>query len=80
MKKSSQINIISTDSILGGKPRIEGTRISIDTIGGYINSGYGVEDIKKDYPHLSNRQIKSALDYIDDRVRRERGKLEPTPA
>jgi len=69
--------VISSKNILNGKPRISGTRISIDVIGDYINNGRGVQEIKKDYPHLSKEQITSALSYIEKNAVRERVKLEP---
>jgi len=72
--------IVSTKTILGGKPRIAGTRISIDVIGDYINAGYGVKQIRKDYPHLTKEQINSALTYIEKRAAQERVRLEPTAA
>lgn len=70
-------NIISNKDIFGGKPIIKGTRISVDLIGDYLNAGKGIEDIKRDYPNLSDKEIKSALDYIIKKTRSERTKLEP---
>lgn len=70
-------NIVSQKDIFGGKLIIKGTRISVDLIGDYINAGKSVEDIKKDYPNLSDKEIKSALDYIIEKTRSERTKLEP---
>lgn len=69
--------VTSTKDIFGGKPIIKGTRISIDLIGDYINAGKSIADIKKDYPDLSDKQIKTALDYIIQRTEKERMKLEP---
>lgn len=68
--------IISTKGFLGGKPRIRGTRMSVDVINSYLSSGCDVEDIKKDYPHLTKKQIKAAMDYLDDKLHKERNKLE----
>lgn len=70
-------DIVSTKDIFGGKPIIKGTRISVDLIGDYLNSGKSVKDIKRDYPNLSDKEIKSALDYIIKKARSERTKLEP---
>ena len=69
--------IISKKDIFGGKPIIKGTRISVDLIGDYLNAGKSVKDIKRDYPNLTDKEIKSALDYIIERTRSERTKLEP---
>lgn len=62
--------------ILGGKPRIPGTRISIDIISAYISSDKGIDEIKRDYPHLSDEQIAFALNYLEKQACKERGKLE----
>lgn len=69
--------IVSTKSVLGGKPRISGTRISINVIADYISAGYGISQIKEDYPHLTKEQITSALYYIEKRAAQERMRLEP---
>lgn len=78
MKKIHHTKIVSTRSILGGKPRIDGTRISVDIISHYITNGGSVFEIKQNYPHLSNEQISTALNYIEERAIIERGRLEPT--
>ena len=50
---ANRINRISIDSkILGGKPVIKGTRISIEFIIELLASGMSVEEIIKEYPHL----------------------------
>lgn len=67
--------IVKNNKVLGGKPHIQGTRMSVDIIGSFINSGYGVEEIKESYPHLSDDQISSALGYIEERTKAERGKI-----
>jgi len=69
--------IICTKGVLSGKPRISGTRISVDLIADYITSGYGIGEIKRDYPHLTKEQIKSALKYIENKAVQEGAKLEP---
>jgi len=67
--------IIKDHKILGGKPHIQGTRMSVDVIGSFINSGYGIKEIKESYPHLSNAQISAALSYIEKRALVERDKI-----
>lgn len=72
--------IVQTKTILGGKPRIAGTRTSVELIGAYIGSGLTIKDIKKDYPHLTNKEISVALKYYENRIDDERAKLEPKTA
>lgn len=71
----AKAKIVKTKNVLGGKPRIEGTRISVDLIGSYISVGCGVDQIRRDYPQLTNQQIGSALDYLTDQIGSERGKI-----
>ena len=49
--------------ILGGKPIIEGTRISVELILDLLASGASEEDILEDYPHLSLEDIHACLRY-----------------
>lgn len=58
-----QLQIISNPKILGGKPIIVGTRISVELILDRIASGMSVKDILKDYPHLTTKQIQAAISY-----------------
>lgn len=61
MKKQAQI--ISDPKILGGKPVIAGTRISVELILDRITSGMSVKEILKDYPHLTTSQVQAAISY-----------------
>ena len=69
--------IVNSKGILGGKPRISGTRMSVDVISNYLTHGYGTKEIKKDYPHLTDDQIIAAFDYLDKKVSVERKHLKP---
>ena len=46
-----------------GKPIIVGTRISVEHIARKIAGGFTVPDILEAYPHLSEKQVKAALEY-----------------
>lgn len=59
-----QTQIISDPKILGGKPVIAGTRISVELILDRIASGMSVKEILTDYPHLTTKQIQAALSYV----------------
>ncbi len=76
-----QLQIITDPKILGGKPIIAGTRISIELILDRIASGMSIPEILKDYPHLTSKQIQAAISYAKSLVteKRQRPKLsEPT--
>jgi uncharacterized protein (DUF433 family) len=57
-------SLITTDpEILGGKPVIAGTRVSVQLILEKIGDGWSIEDLLEDYPHLSREQIIAAIAY-----------------
>lgn len=76
----AQYKIVRKQRILGGKPIINGTRISVDLIMSYINNGMNIDDIKKAYPFLHDDQIIAAIDYTDQNIHRAKIKHEPTAA
>lgn len=49
--------------ILGGKPIIRGTRITVEFILELLASDVSEEDILKDYPHLTEDDIHACLLY-----------------
>ena len=49
--------------VLGGKPCIKGTRISVEFILELAASGAGRDDILKAYPHLVPEDVEEALRY-----------------
>lgn len=66
-----QPQIISDPKILGGKPTIAGTRISVELILDRISAGMSVKEILKDYPHLTVEQIQTAISYAKNLVTRK---------
>lgn len=77
-----QLQIISNPKILGGKPVISGTRISVELILDRVASGMSVKEILKDYPHLTANQIQAAIAYARNLVTKKSSKktvqAEPT--
>ena len=59
-------HIVSTPDILKGKPRINGTRIPISLIIGYLASGNSFDEIIKEFPDITREQIAACLDYARD--------------
>lgn len=55
--------IVSTPEVLRGKPRIDGTRIPVGLILGYLAAGRTFEEIIKEFPDLSEEQIAACLGY-----------------
>lgn len=53
--------IESNPGILGGKPCIKGTRISVEFILELVASGASRADILRDYPHLTAEDVEQAI-------------------
>lgn len=49
--------------ILGGKPCVKGTRISVEFILELVASGASRADILRDYPHLTAEDVEQAIRY-----------------
>lgn len=58
-------------NILGGKPIIRGTRISVEFILELMSSGMSIDQILKEYKHLKREDILDALDYASKVIKRE---------
>ncbi len=71
--KTTTINyrITSNPEILGGKPIIKGTRISIDFILELIAAGMTAKKIIKEYPQLEEDDIRAAAAYAAKTLERE---------
>ena len=54
--------IVSTPGVLGGKPRIDGTRISVELILELLSLEWTIENILEEYD-LTREQIFAALSY-----------------
>ncbi len=60
MGSKDLLNRITADpKILGGKPIIRGTRISVEFILELLASGAAEAEILQDYPHLKSNDIKA---------------------
>lgn len=58
--------IVSTPEVLGGKPRITGTRIPVALILGYLGSGRSPEEIIHEFPDLKPAHITACLNYASE--------------
>jgi uncharacterized protein (DUF433 family) len=61
-----QDRITSTPDVLKGKPRLEGTRIPVSLVLGYLASGASVEDIQGELPDVEPEDVKACLSYARD--------------
>ena len=63
--------IVSNPAILGGKPIVRGTRISVELILEWVASGATRDDILRKHPHLSAADVQQSLAYAASAVRNE---------
>ena len=55
--------IVVNPEILGGKPIIEGTRLSVEHVLGLLTSGMSNAEIIEAYPELNEENIQAVLAY-----------------
>ncbi len=63
--------IVVDPKIMVGKPIIKGTRIPVDAIIMRIADGMTIDEILKDYPKLTRKDVEAALEYSAMVVRGE---------
>jgi uncharacterized protein (DUF433 family) len=59
-------HIVFDKNILGGKPILKGTRISVELILEWLANGSSVDQIALAYPHLNKEAIKEAILYANE--------------
>ncbi len=64
-------HIAYNPEILGGKPHMRGTRLSVEFILELFASGATRQDVLKTYPQLTPEAIEEALKYAAQSVRNE---------
>lgn len=65
-------DLITQDpKILGGKPIIAGSRMSVEVILELLSSGMETNQIIKEYPFLTKKQVQAAIDYAAKMVGKE---------
>lgn len=65
--KTQHRYIVIKKDVCGGRPIIQGTRIAVWAIAGWLQKGYSPQEIQKEiYPSLSLAQIHDALSYYYD--------------
>ena len=57
------VRIVANPEILGGKPIVEGTRLSVEHVLGLLAKGMTNEEIIADYPDLTEESIRAVLGY-----------------
>ena len=59
-----QLDRISNDpAVMGGKPCIRGTRVTVGSILGLLAAGHSTEQVLEAYPYLQREDVLAALAY-----------------
>ena len=68
----TEARIVCTPGTMVGKPRIDGTRLTVQLILEQLGYGHSFEDLLKDYPNLTIEGIRAALAFAGEVFARER--------
>lgn len=60
--------IVMDPNVMGGKPCVRGTRVTVGMVVGLVSKGYGFDDILQAYPYLEREDVIQALAYAAWRV------------
>lgn len=64
-------NIVCTPGIVSGRPRIINTRLSVEFLLGLLAEGCSVEEVVAEYPQLTVAQVREAIRFAADSLRRD---------
>ena len=56
-------HIVADPSVMGGKPVVRGTRISVESILEKVAAGESVDQIVSEHPYITVEQVRAALEY-----------------
>lgn len=65
MKKNQDVleRIVVNPKVMGGKPVVKGTRVTVEQILRLMAQGFSVDEILRDYPHLCREDVSAVLLY-----------------
>ena len=63
--------IVYNPNILGGKPIVRGTRISVQFLLELLGAGMSVSEILEEYPHLDQEDVLAAIRYAAQTIANE---------
>lgn len=55
--------IVQAPDLMGGKPCVRGTRVTVGTVVGLLASGHQAETVLEAYPYLTAADVEAALTY-----------------
>jgi uncharacterized protein (DUF433 family) len=63
MDRMTLDRITASPAVMGGKPCVRGTRVTVGTIVGLVAAGHDADEILAAYPYLEREDIAQALTY-----------------
>jgi uncharacterized protein (DUF433 family) len=63
--------IHSDPAVLGGKPVVKGTRLSVDFLLGLFATGWSTEDVLDNYPTLTTEALQAVFAFAAEGMRDE---------
>lgn len=67
--------IVSTPGVVGGKPRVKGTRVTVGAILSQLAAGHTIEDVLRDFPYIKREDVLEALQFAACRAQEEEVEL-----
>lgn len=50
-------------AVCNGRPVIRGTRVTVDTVLGYLSAGDSVDDVLEAHPRIEREDVLACIDY-----------------
>lgn len=72
-----QERIVVDPNVLTGKPIIKGTRMAVEFVVDLLGRGWSVDDVLREYDHLTKEDVQACLAYAGDVLKSERVYLTP---
>ena len=74
-------NHIETDpDICGGRPRIKGTRLTVEFLLGLKAAGWSEAQILESYPHITDDDLRAVFAFVQVLIEEEKYLVLPQPA
>ena len=73
-----QDRITVDPQVLVGKPIIKGTRIAVELVVDLLGRGWTVDEVLREYDHLTLEDVQACLAYVSDVLKSERVYLLPS--
>ncbi len=68
MSEAREPRIISTPGVCGGRPRLQGTRLTAQDVLGALAAGDTIDELLVDYPYLTREDFTAVLRYAADHL------------